>query len=64
MILRFGLLPVIKGPPLYMGNPKIGTFTNSEDPDEMRHNVAEITAVVMPFEMNKTGSVKNTCLII
>ena len=26
--------------PLYMGNPKTGTFTNSEDPDEMPHNAA------------------------
>ena len=26
--------------PLNMGNPITGTFTNSEDPDEMPHNAA------------------------
>ena len=26
--------------PLFTGNPSIGTFTNSEDPDEMGYNVA------------------------
>ena len=25
---------------LYMGNPETGTFTNSEDPDEMPHHAA------------------------
>ena len=25
---------------LYTGNPKTGTLTNSEDPDEILHNVA------------------------
>ena len=30
----------IKFNPLYMGNPKKGTFTNSEDPDGMPHNAA------------------------
>ena len=26
--------------PFFMGNPKTGIFTNSEDPDEMPRNVA------------------------
>ena len=26
--------------PLFSGNPQIDTFTNSEDPDELLHNVA------------------------
>ena len=25
---------------LYTGNPSVGTFANSEDPDEMQHNAA------------------------
>ena len=25
---------------LYSGNPQTGTFANSEDPDEMKHNAA------------------------
>ena len=26
--------------PLYLGNPLMSTFANSEDPDEMQHNAA------------------------
>ena len=32
------IITILCSPNACIGNPKTGTFTNSEDPDEMLHN--------------------------
>ena len=37
-VSTYHICPKASFDPLYTGNPKTDTFTNSEDPDEMPHN--------------------------
>ena len=40
--------------PLHTGNPRKGTFANSEDPNEMHHNVALHQGLQAVFSKIKT----------
>ena len=60
--------------PRYTGNPKMGTMANSEDPDEMQHNLHYLLSLTlylieMPFnafenraDPDQTALVRTACV--
>ena len=45
--------------PLYMGNPQIGTFTNSENSDEMPHHGGIFSVSTLFVKVKKIFRQKN-----